>query len=256
MTDISDFLSTPAGQIVLDWEMREASRLLEDVFGFSALQLGLPQLDLLRGNRIPLHVLALSEREPDAPSFPARFRAEFTSLPLATESQDLVVLPHTLDFAGNDEAARQTLREAARVLMPEGRILLTAFNPVGLWNIRQKLHRGGIGSAFLPEAARPIRLARIRDWFSLLGLEIDRGEFGAYEAPARTLSGMRSCHWMNAAGDRWWPSLGNIAMISACKHIAGACLTGLEAFSSPKRIRAGGVVPVAETGLRRNRARE
>jgi hypothetical protein len=50
---------SPPGRYVLGWEQAQLDRIVSDVFGFHALQLGLPQLDALRENRMPYRGLVL-----------------------------------------------------------------------------------------------------------------------------------------------------------------------------------------------------
>jgi SAM-dependent methyltransferase len=56
-------------------------------------------------------------------------------LPIANESIDLLILPHVLEFEDNPQ---QVLREAERILKPEGTIYLLAFNP---WSVRGMVRR-------------------------------------------------------------------------------------------------------------------
>ena len=49
-----EWLHTPAGQYVLNWEQRGHDALVADIFGFNAVQLSLPQHDFLHANRMPL----------------------------------------------------------------------------------------------------------------------------------------------------------------------------------------------------------
>ena len=221
---IPDFMGTPAGRFLREWESSQAAGVVGDVFGYSAVQIGLPELDLLRGNRIATHIQIIPPEARNLKNISSqdplnRILADFTEIPLASESQDLVVLPHALDFWETDAPAQKVLREAARILVPEGRIVLTAFNRAGLWSLRQRLSWIGLGGPFLPDAARPIALKRLQDWLSLLGFEVDRGHFGAYQMPSRTAAGLHRFEWMNLAGDRWWPALGSLVMLSATKHI-------------------------------------
>ena len=53
---------------------------------------------------------------------------------------DLVTLPHVLELSPNPQ---QALHEAVRVLEPEGRLILTAFNGAGFWWMRQQTVRLG-----------------------------------------------------------------------------------------------------------------
>mgnify|MGYP000626719924 FL=1 len=56
--DIDSWLDTPQGRYVIDWEQARVDTLVSDLFGYNALQLGLPQVRLLQHNRIPLRQLA------------------------------------------------------------------------------------------------------------------------------------------------------------------------------------------------------
>jgi hypothetical protein len=57
------WFETPPGRYLLAWERAEFDRALADIFGVHALQLGLPELDTLRANRMPHRWLALREVE-------------------------------------------------------------------------------------------------------------------------------------------------------------------------------------------------
>ena len=95
---------------------------------------------------------------------------EAESLPIDTHSIDIVIMPHTLEFEGDPH---QVLREAARVLKPEGIILLMGFNPWAFWHVPR----------FLPQVlqktpwnGRFISRRRIADWLKLLNFEIEVNE--------------------------------------------------------------------------------
>ena len=48
------WLASAQARYVLEWESARIDDAVADIFGFNALQLGLPQIDFLRANRIPL----------------------------------------------------------------------------------------------------------------------------------------------------------------------------------------------------------
>src|SRR2546428_8110024 len=130
-SSLSWWFSTPQGTYVLDWELAQFDSAVEDVFGFRAVQVGLPEVDFLRQNRIPFRFsLAL---EPGA-----SLAADPFQLPLASQSVDLVVLPHVLE---GHEHPHEVLREAERVLMPEGQAVISGFNSGSLWRVRQMFAR-------------------------------------------------------------------------------------------------------------------
>ena len=215
-----------------------------DLFGFHALQLGLPELDALRANRMPHRWLATESRERrlatarppaarlprhDAPPRCRQRRAQapsaalapraavaccdFDALPFDSNSLDLVVLPHALELARDPHLA---LREVERVLVPEGRVLIVGFNPASLWGLRQRLGRlrrrlasDSQRDLFLPSAGEFMRYRRLRDWLRLLSFEVEAGRFGCYRPAARPRrAGSRASRWMERAGERWWPVFG------------------------------------------------
>ena len=53
----------PAGRYLLDWEQTALDRVVTDLFGFHALQLGLPSLQGLRTNRMPHRWLAVEHAD-------------------------------------------------------------------------------------------------------------------------------------------------------------------------------------------------
>ena len=135
---------------MLDWELAQFDNAVDDAFGYRAVQVGLPETDFLRRNRIPFRFgVAL---EPGA-----AVAADPLQLPLASQSADLVVLPHVLE-THNDP--HHVLREAERVLMPEGQLVVSGFNPLSLWRLRQMFSGRHAGA---PWDARFISLLRLRD---------------------------------------------------------------------------------------------
>jgi len=199
MTGFSDWLSTtPQGTYVLNWEQGKLDQILVDIFGFNAVQIGLPVMDALRANRMPFRFFCDS----DASQERTTVCTNPAHLPFANNSVDLVVLPHVLEFS---DYPHQILREVERVLVPEGSVIVTGFNPWSLWRNTVMQHR-----------AHMINVPRLRDWFHLLGLETHAGAFGCY-APPR----FQQWKFMELAGNRWWPALGAVYVVQAIKRRQG-----------------------------------
>ena len=59
--DWRQWLETPAGSFLLHWEQSQIDDLVADIFGYHAIQLGMPELNGLRANRMSHQWLALSE---------------------------------------------------------------------------------------------------------------------------------------------------------------------------------------------------
>jgi SAM-dependent methyltransferase len=207
-SSLSGWLATSQGSYVLAWELAQFDSAVDDVFGFRAVQIGLPEVDFLRQNRIQFRfTLAL---EPGA-----ALAADPLQLPLASQSVDLVVLPHVLEFHHNPH---EVLREAERVLMPEGQVVISGFNTLSLWRLRQlfTLHRQGP-----PWDARFISLLRLRDWLQVLGFELNGGKFGCYAPPFRQELWLKRFAFAEEAGARWWPLAGGVYVVRAVKRVHG-----------------------------------
>jgi SAM-dependent methyltransferase len=233
IASLAAFLASPPGRYILNWEQTHFDALVADIFGYHALQLGLPEIDALRENRMPLRICA-SDRFASAPALdispsgvvPAGPRVaainDFAELPFASQSIDLVVMPHNLEFAPEPH---QVLREVDRILVPEGQLIITGFNPASLWGARHASVRLG-ATPFLPEAGQLITLSRIKDWLKLLSFEPSRGRFGCYLPWARSERWLGRWSFMERAGDRWWPVFGSVYFLAAVKRVRGMRLIG------------------------------
>lgn len=234
---------------MLAWEQECFDQIVADIFGFHAIQIGLPQINALVENRMPLQAILLNSN--DSREYAARFNwhlieGNTSELPFANESLDLVVLPHVLEFAADPH---QILREIDRVLRPEGRLIISGFNPASLWGARQYLSRL-IGNPYLPRDGQFISLIRIKDWLKLLNFSLDRGHFGCYKLPLQGQSSMGRMAFLESMGNRWWPIFGAVFLVSAIKRQQGIRLIGRVA---PVRIPA---IPQLTPAAERNQIHE
>ena len=234
-----DWLVSPTGQYMLRWEETYFRTLSEDIFGFNAVQIGLTELDTLKENRITHHwysnpflpaddMANPHQHNHDAlkglngHSIPVSLTHTDGQLPFDTESIDLVTLPHTFDLA---KSPHQLLREIHRILIPEGQIIISGFNPTSLWGIRQRWGRM-TGNHFLPIDAAFISLPRMKDWLTLLGFETSRGYIGCYCPPCKSWKSFDRFAFMEKAGNRWWPYCGAVYLLCAIKQVPGMHLIG------------------------------
>ena len=206
--NLFDWFATPLGQYLLVQEQTCHDEAVADIFGFHALQLGMPGVDLLRTNRIP-HKFRLDAKPA------ADVLARYEELPIETQSIDLLILPHVLEFA---EHPHQILREVDRVMMPEGRIIITAFNPWSLWGIRRWVRAD---ARQYPWCGNFISLVRMKDWLSLLGFDVSAGKLACYVPPLTQQKWLDRCRFMEDAGDRWWAIGGGIYILEAIKRVQG-----------------------------------
>lgn len=231
IVNFCDFLASPPGRYVLDWEQHMLDQTVADIFGYHALQLGMAQLDALRENRMPLRCVALEciDGKPAWAEQDIGGRREFAlvtsfdELPFSSQSIDLLVLPHVLEFANEPH---RVLREVDRVLVAEGHLVISGFNPASLWGARSWLQRIGL-RPYLPASSQLIALPRLKDWLKLLSFEANRGRFGCYAPWARSDAWLARWSFMEKAGDRWWPVLGSVYALTAVKRVHGMRLIGL-----------------------------
>lgn len=204
--DARPWYDTTLGRYVLEREQIYIDGVISDIFGFHALQFGLPHYDLLRASRIPAH-LTLS------PYRPAQLQTDFDCLAIANQSVDLVLMPHILEFSSSPH---QILREVERVLIPEGHVLITGFNPLSLWGTYHALQRR---RDEYPWCGKFISLLRLKDWLALLGFEVTAGRLTCYAPPLQSEKWLTRFKFMEAVGDRWWPLGGGVYCLLAKKRV-------------------------------------
>jgi SAM-dependent methyltransferase len=261
---------------LIDEEQRWFDATLQDVFGYHAVQIGPSSLDALRANRMSCRArmvwqvghpppimsprdgaMAGAGKAADAPSEagegsrPCHLEApnvivgSIEDLPLLTESIDLLVLPHTMEVSADPH---RLLREAQRVLIPEGRLVITGFNPWSLWRLR----RASLPGRSSASGHAWISLPRLKDWLKLLNFDLGAGgasAFGAYVPPVQTDAWHARLGWMDPAGRRWWPMAGGAYFLMAVKRVHHVQLIGAawrDQRASPRR--AAAASPIGRAG--------
>jgi len=202
-----EWFSGSLGRHLLDKERAYFDSAVVDIFGYNAFQLGLSGIDFLRASRIVMRCRVDANGS-------AGLRADFRDLPIAGNSADLVLLPHVLEFSANPH---QILREVVRVLVPEGQVVISGFNPWSLWGIRRLFAR----KRDYPWNGRFLNLPRLKDWLTLLGFEITAGQMSCYAPPCVNQKWLDRFSFMEPAGDRWWPVAGGVYFLQAIKRVRG-----------------------------------
>lgn len=94
-----------------------------------------------------------------------KIKAKAYSLPIQSDSIDMILLPHLLEFDAN---RFQTMREIERVLKAEGHLLIINFNPWSFWVRYQYLWEKKMADSW---AGHFIGKRRVLDWLKLLNFE-------------------------------------------------------------------------------------
>ncbi|MDQ7990058.1 MAG: methyltransferase domain-containing protein [Candidatus Dactylopiibacterium sp.] len=233
---LGEWFESPRGRYLLAWEHARFDERVADIFGFNAAQIGLCGHDFLRANRMALRLRCTDRR--DTALLTADLLAEAEELPFASQSLDLVVLPHVLEFVSHPH---QVLREVERVLLPEGHVLITGFNPVSLWGLRRSL-AGHMG--VLPWTGQYLGVPRLKDWLSLLGFEHRGVTSGCFAPPVASEEWLRRWSFMEVAGAHCWPFGGAVYMLHAVRRLPGMRLMLMPAWRE-QRARRKAMVPAA-----------
>jgi SAM-dependent methyltransferase len=204
---LGEWFATPLGRYLLARELAYFDRTLSDIFGFHALQIGLPECPYLRGSRISTRLTVDLEE-------PAQVLADPHWLPFAENGIDLIVLPHVLEFT---DEPHQLLREVHRVIRPEGQLVVVGFNPFSLFGAKRYFGR----QQTMPWTGNFIALYRVKDWLSLLGFEVAGGRLDCYAPPFAQEKWLHRFDFFEKAGDRWWPIAGGVYFLRATKRVLG-----------------------------------
>jgi SAM-dependent methyltransferase len=204
-TTLADWLETSLGRYVLAREQAYFDQTVADIFGFYALQIGLPEAPFLAQSRIPSRWTL--DYDP-----PAEVIADAHYLPFGESSIDLIVMPHALEFTDDPH---QMLREAYRVIRPEGQIVIAGFNPFSLFGAKRYFGRAQTP----PWNGNFIALYRVKDWLTLLGFDVVGGRLDLYAPPFTREKWLERSHFFESAGDRWWPIAGGVYYLRATKRV-------------------------------------
>lgn len=152
------------GRALIQAEAQLLATTFDDVFGLELLQLGAWGVgrELLAPARIRRQSVIADAMQSSAGG---DLVASLAHLPISNASVDAVLLPHTLEVAADPYAV---LREADRVLMAEGQLIVLGFRPASLWGLRAAASQSG----FPPGLRRTLSASRVTDWLGLLSYEI------------------------------------------------------------------------------------
>lgn len=208
-SNLDAWLSGPLGGLLLQEERPAAAAALECAFGLHCLQVGDwggPEafLGCARTRRAALVA--------DRPVPGAALVAEPAAMPLQSDSVDVMLLPHTLEFAPDPH---EVLREAARVLAGEGELVVLGFEPLGGWALRNAFTRGGCPPGIL----RTVPAARLADWLKLVGFEVSPAGRFLYAPPIAGLASGRMRRFLERAGRRAWPRFSGAYLLHARKRV-------------------------------------
>lgn len=212
LTELETWYSGDNGRYLLELLEAELAARLDTAFGYHLAQVGATRCHPLYASSPVRHRIYIAPRSGEL----VGLVAEADGLPLATDSVDVLIAHHSLEFSANPH---QALREMHRVLTPQGHLFVIGFNPWSLQGLNLAL-RARSGSR-LWRARRGLSTWRLTDWLNLLGLEHE-DTTQCYAVPplgGRRLREMigRCNRWCNRHG---LPA-GGVYIVHAMKQVPG-----------------------------------
>ena len=133
--------------------------------------------------------------------------ADPSHLPLPNDSMDAVLLHHSLEFFDQPQAL---LKEAARVTLPKGELIIIGFNPRSLWGLTRLLPKGLQAEPLqVLKSAQFISQNKLLDWFEFLDLKQEERQLFFHRPPCnhqKTLERLAALD--KRLGKKNWPLAG------------------------------------------------
>lgn len=202
------YAGQPGSRVVAN-EREVLAGMVDDLFGYQLLQLGQLGPDLSHLATCSVRHKALVAQSAEAATQHGVV-AEAQRLPFAADSVDVLILAHTLDFSPDPH---QVLREAERVLIPEGRVIITGFNPYSLWGLWRLFGRW---RGEVPWCGHFLSYPRLSDWLTLMGFRVERMDVMEFRPPTRSAR----FESIERIGRRAWPMLAGVYAVRAVKRVS------------------------------------
>jgi len=211
---LDEWLRQLPGSALRDAESHCLQQLLEQLIGYYLVRVDAGDWGplSLESGRIRMQVEIARDGVLDGRSGSIQAAAE--RLPIATDSVDVVLLQHTLDFCRDPH---QVLREAERILIPEGKLIVIGFNPWGVWGLWRLFRRYSGGA---PWQARFLSRRRLHDWLALLGFDLSRSRLLFYRPPLRQRWLLQRLGFLEQVGPKWHLPLAAVQVFLAVKRVS------------------------------------
>lgn len=210
----------PLGRLLAEQEAPVLSAFTADLFGYHLVQVGELSDDASYLEGCPVRTKSVVAVDAAANARVPAAVFESFRLPLATDSIDVLILPHILEFSADPY---QLLREADRALIPNGRLLVCGFNPLSLWGLRKLMPAA---RRLAPWSGQFLSYPRLQDWISLMGFEVERTEVRMFRPPFSGEATLRRFGFLEQYGARFWPMLAGVYVVRAVKRVSKLRLVG------------------------------
>ena len=205
---LQEWYATPAGQSLYRELLIKLEKILPNLFGYHALQMGglADDIDLVSSSKIGQKIyMTLNAEQGNVVANPL-------ALPFPQNTLDLIVLPHTLDISPEPH---QVLREIHRVLISEGHLVIVGFNPFSMMGLSKLML---IRSHRAPWAGHFYTARRLKDWLSLLGFKVMEINHVGLQPPIQNLRFQQRIQFLSKAERVGLGRLGGLQIFVAKKR--------------------------------------
>jgi len=183
-------------------EKEIVKKLIEDKFGYYALQLGGSFADYLEQSRINKRLFNEGVLK--------NITFDSSSIPLADESVDLIICPHYIEQGYNEFL----LEELFRTIIPGGHLIIISFNPFSFAGIKNFF---SFDTEF-PWNSSFMSMNNIQNKLEFVGFSITEAKISNYQFIYFEDKFIFNKNMENF-GNRWLPLLGNIYFLVAQKKV-------------------------------------
>ncbi len=210
---LDDWYQSVLGSALLEMEEEQLELVLPSLFGYSLLQIGLPSQHRWLSKSPIAHKIFMGSA--DYSPKDVSIIADDNFLPFPEGSLDLVLLPHTLEFTDHPT---QTIKECARILLPEGHLLIFAFNPYSLWGLKRLFSKR---KQSFPWTGNFFSFSRLKKWLDAESFQICHYQTFFYRPPFEEQKCLEKSFFLETLGKLIWPYPGGIYMVIARHKVAG-----------------------------------
>ncbi|CAB1274503.1 methyltransferase domain-containing protein [Candidatus Nitrosacidococcus tergens] len=173
------WFNTSSGIRLLEEEQLELGNILPSLFGYHIIQLGSlnKEINLLSSSYILDQVIV--DIEISKNSQMPNVISKIDILPFGSETIDVVLLPHTLEYAPSPHFL---LQEVQRVLIPNGTLIILGLNPWSFLGIRRFFPYKG---EQIPWYGHFYSLTHIQRWLALLGFKVVKSRYFLFHSTAK-----------------------------------------------------------------------
>jgi len=198
----------PNGDLILSEINKVLASWCPKFFGYHLLKIGALSGEVDCSESPIKHQVTISKRTANTSII-----ADIDDLPCLEHSVDVCLLSHVLEFTGDPH---HVVREANRVLIPNGYLVITGFNPFSLAGLNRFIPYRRQKS---PWNERFFSSMRVKDWLHLMGYEILADEHLIHSSLAGTIrTGKVTNFWKNFSRN-YLPQLGSVYVIVAKKRV-------------------------------------